>query len=198
MSDTSPAALDPAERALLNDLWNKAATKITDPSDPAKAPAFGLNFRVNVREACVAVFHTATTALKLGIQIHKPFDLLDWVEIGVDAVNAIRSVISAIVEQLAALDYITYVILGQQPDGMERDELKSKVGAFMTNPAAEDFAWYLGMSRKRAALAQEAYSATNWFEQTIKRLTDKNYVSIANGTRFKFEPRNFVSGWREE
>jgi hypothetical protein len=136
MSDKLPAALDPAERALLNDLWNKAATKITDPSDPAKAPGFGFNFRVNVREACVAVFHAATAALKLGIQIHKPFDLLDWVETGVDAVNAIRSVISAVVEQMAALDYVTYVILGQQPDGMDRDELKRKVGAFMANPDA--------------------------------------------------------------
>jgi len=153
---------------------------------------------LNLREAIVAVFHTAKTVIKVGIQTHKPFDILDWIEIGVDAASAAKCVISAVVEKMAALDYIAYVILGQEPDSMDRDELKKKVEAFMADPAAQDFAWYLGMDEKRSALAQEAYKSSNWFEQTIERLTNANYISVADGTRLKFEPRNFVSGWREE
>ena len=99
---------------------------------------------------------------------------------------------------MAALDYITYVILGQEPYAVDRDELKSKVEAFMAQPNAQDFAWYLGMTERRSALAQQAYGSPKWFENTIDRLIDKNYVSVADGKRLKFEPRNFVAGWREE
>jgi len=170
-----------------------AAEYTTSPDTPGKAPVLGVNFRISVLDALQASWDTFKVATKFGVAIHAPFDPLTWLEIGVDGISAVRSFVSALVEQMEPIDYVTYVILAQTPDGIEASELKKSIEVFLKDSQTGNFSWHLGMSGERVERARERLLDENWFDDTIRSLTSNNMMK-RSGTVLQYQSRNFTVG----
>lgn len=177
----------------------QAAVSQQKPS-PAKAAFMGVNLRVNLIEALHATWETAQVAIKTGVALHTPFDLAEWLGIGVEAVSAVRSIYSSLVQYMPPINYVTYVILGKQPAGLSEDQLKKLVEEFLNNPSSADFEWYLGMGRglvDKAKQATKPPAPTNWFTTVIQKLADDEMIERRDGL-VMFKSRNFTFGMKSD
>jgi len=182
--------------ARVRKLWETAATAIPQTQTAEVFPAFGANFRISLLEAVQGTLESAHTAEQVENAASRLFDPVTWFGVGLQAVCAIRSVISSLVETMQPIDYITYVMLSKKQDGYAEEELKEFILEFLHRPDAFTFAWYLGMDLGRAERARAITKDPDWFDDAVKRLKDKDMVEQRNGS-LVFRSRNFIIGWND-
>jgi hypothetical protein len=163
----------------------------------AQAPILGVNLRVDLLKALQATWETATVSMEAVAAAHITFDPITWGIIGTEAVGAARTIVAALVQSMSAIDYITYVILSQHPDGMSEDDLAKEVKSFVKQENATKFAFYLGMDGARSRAAADATDAPGWLETTLKKRAKDGMVERPPG-RVHAKPRNFTIGWDPE
>lgn len=73
----------------------------------ALAPAFGVNFRVDVFKLLRAAWETAKVAAKIKAVAEGPFDPSVWIEVGREAIAAGKSIMASLVETMRPIDYVT-------------------------------------------------------------------------------------------
>jgi hypothetical protein len=180
----------------LNALWKDAAVPENPPpaQTAAQALAFGVNFRVNLLKAFQAAWETAQIAIKLTVATHT-FDPLSALEIGVEVVSAVHTIFSSLVQGMRPIDYITAVILSNSEE-LTGADLRKAVEDFLRNPNASQFSWYLGMSEDRVRRAREVAAMTTWFDQTLDRLREADFLLEQNQI-MRFKPHHYTVGWKE-
>jgi hypothetical protein len=92
---------------------------------------------------------------------------------------------------------VTYVILSKYPNGASNAELESAVVKFLSDPASQSFAWYLGMTDRLIQRAQEPTKFPGWFDFALDTPSKGNMAELDNDL-IKFRSRNFSFGWEEE
>jgi hypothetical protein len=158
----------------LKSLWEEAVQMDTPPPSAAKAPAGGVNLRLNLLKALKATRESAQVAIETAAAIHTPADFAAWIKIGVEAISAVRSIYSSLVQEMRPIDYVTYVILSKYPNGASKAELESAVVKFLSDPASQNFAWYLGMTDRLIQRAQEPTKFPGWFDLALDKLSKGN------------------------
>jgi|GEM_PF-2578928 hypothetical protein len=179
------------EAARIQKIWNEAVEKISPPPTAAKAPILGINVRLNVMKALQATWETANVAVKAVLAGHTTFDPITWIGIGVEAWGAVQTLIASLVQTMSPINYITYVMLSQSPDGIDEVTLKQSVEQFLRAPELSKFAWHLGMTESIAKRALEATQQPNWIKTTMNKLQTDNMAELS-GNLWKFVPRNFT------
>jgi hypothetical protein len=196
---TSKLAAD--ELGRLKGLWNGVELpRTTTPSQGTLFLGAGVNFRLNLGRAFVAAWETSKAAVKGIAAAHAPFAIWAWLEAGAEAAGAIHAIFVSLVDRMQPIDYVTAVILANQPFGLTDDELKSKVETYLANPDETKFAWYLAMSGEKIDEAKESAEAPNWFELTKKELTEKSQMMVVDAItgRLTFQEVNFEIEWKRE
>lgn len=195
----SSESLTAATRADLNNLWAKAATVKGPPAETTTGQflALGVNFRIDLIASFKAAFVTAKAVIKGTAAAHMPFDLIAWVEVGLETVEAIRSIFAALVERMRPIDYVTSVILANNEGGMTEEELRAAVGAFLNDPRAADYAWYLSMTGETIRRAKEVLADPKWLEKSLEQLKKDEFIERA-GDRVVFRSRHFTLGWKAD
>ncbi|MBB3564976.1 hypothetical protein FHX06_006346 [Rhizobium sp. BK512] len=191
MSQNENNTPDIDEIQRLTDLWNSVAQQIPPTHTAAKAPILGFNLRLDVMKALQATFQTAKIAAKVVAATHTPFDPITWIGISIEVWAATQTIIAALVQKMQPIDYISYVILSQSPEGIEAGAFKEAVAAFVEEPDLTVFAPYLGMTEEKAMQAAEVIKQTSWFETATNRLQQNNMARVENG-RWYFQARNFT------
>lgn len=179
----------------LQGLWQPVTESLV-PQTAAKAAFMGVNLRVNLLEALNATWKTAEVAIKSAVAIHTPFDLAAWLGIGVEAISAVRSIYSSLVQHMSPIDYVAYVILSKTPQGLREDDLKTSIDKFLTDPSSVEFEWYLGMRKGLLDDARNATGLKTWFETVMAKLADDQMIDRRDGV-VTFKPRNFTFGMKE-
>jgi hypothetical protein len=185
------------EAVNLKAVWQSAVEKIPTEPTPGKFPLFQVNFRVDLLKALRATWEAAKVTVETIVAAHVVFDPVIWAGIGLEAVSAVRSVVSSLIETMQPIDYITYVILSQTSGGIDKSALKTSVETFLARPESIKFSWYLGMSEGLVERAKEVVESPDWIDDVIGRLAKKNMVGLS-GTQLIFQPRNFTIGWESE
>jgi hypothetical protein len=169
---------------------------IVPQQTPGKAPILGVNFRIDLLKAVRATWETAKVVVKAKVAAAVPFDPVTWFGIGIEALSAVRSIVSSLVETMRPIDYVTYLILSTKPDGMTETELEEGVLNFLKNPQSVDFAWYLGMSGDRLSRAEEVTQQQGWLSTVLNNLQQKDMLE-RHGAMLAFKSRHFTVGWKE-
>ncbi|MBB3545340.1 MULTISPECIES: hypothetical protein [unclassified Rhizobium] len=180
-----------SEGARIREIWKEAAQKIPASPSAAKAPFLGINLRINLIKALQATWETGSVAVKVLAAAHTTFDPVTWLGIGVEAVAAVKTVVAALVQQLSAINYITYVMLAQSPNGVTEATLKQNVEKFVRDPKLFQFAWHLGMTEAKAAQALQVIEQPNWITTTMEKLSSDN-MAERRGELWFFQERNFT------
>lgn len=186
------------EAQRLTTLWEKAAVPEAPPPDQigAQALAFGVNFRINLREAFKAAWETAQVAVKFTAAIHVPFDPVIWLEVGAEFLSAAQTIFSSLVQRMLPIDYVACVVLANS-QGMKEIDFQREVVGFLNGANLSDFSWYLGMNDDIVRRAKEVLGNANWFTQVLTRLQQSDFVEDQQGT-LKFKSHNFTIGWKDE
>lgn len=171
-----------------------AVTMLPPDAGPGLAPALGVNFRVNVIKALQATLQLARLVGKVATAGNNP---AAWPDIGLEALAAVRAVFASLVQTMREIDYVTYVLLSEQAGGLTEADLKTRVEAFLLEPASQPFAWYLAMTEKRIESASQQVLQPNWMETTLRELEERGMAERKNGL-VTYRPRNFVVGWKVE
>jgi hypothetical protein len=185
-----------AQGKQLQALWQQATVPL-EPPTPAKAAFMGVNLRVNLLESLQATWETARVAIKTAVALHTPFDLAEWLGIGVEAISAVRSIYSSLVQYMAPINYVTYVILSRTPEGVPEDELKKSIEKFVADPSSANFEWYLGMRKGLLDQARQSTELKTWFATAMQKLADDEMIERRDGV-VTFKPRNFTFGMKSE
>ena len=196
MSQSSINFAQTAEGKRLQGLWQQVSVSL-EPQTPAKAAFMGVNLRVNLLEALHATWETAAVAIKTAVALHTPFDLAEWLGIGVEAISAVRSIYSSLVQYMPPINYVAYVILSKTPQGLPEVALKSSIETFLADPSSANFEWYLGMRKGLLDQAKKATELKTWFETVMQKLADDQMIERRTDGVVTFKPRNFVFGMRE-
>jgi len=186
--------LSDKEFELIKKNWSDAIVAIPPAGGPAKAAAFGMNFRVNLIKAVQAAMQLVRVVEKATISGDDP---ATWPGIGLEALAAVRAVLASLVETLRPIDYVTYVLLSEHESGVKVNDLKTTVEDFLSNPVSRPFAWYLSMTMERAKLASEQAQQSNWLELSLSELEKTGMAERKDGLVF-YKPKNFTVGWRIE
>jgi hypothetical protein len=195
MSQSSINFVQTADAKRLQQLWQQAAVPLEPPS-PAKAAFMGVNLRVDLLQALHATWETAGVAIRTAVALHTPFDLAEWLGIGVEAVSAVRSIYSSLVQHMSPIDYVAYVILSKTPQELREDDLKTSIEKFLADPSSVEFEWYLGMRKGLLDEAKKATGLKTWFEPVMAKLADEQMIDRRDGV-VTFKPRNFTFGMKE-
>jgi hypothetical protein len=185
-----------AQGKQLQALWQQATVPL-EPPTPAKAAFMGVNLRVNLLESLQATWETARVAIKTAVALHTPFDLAEWLGIGVEAISAVRSIYSSLVQYMPPINYVTYVILSRTPEGAPEDELKKSIEKFVADPSSANFEWYLGMRKGLLDQARQSTELKTWFATAMQKLADDEMIERRDGV-VTFKPRNFTFGMKSE
>jgi len=194
MSQSSIAQTDEGKQ--LQKRWQQVTVSL-EPQTPAKAAFMGVNLRVNLLKALGATWETATVAIKSAAALHTPFDLAAWLGISVEAISAVRSIYSSLVQYMPPINYVAYVILSKTPQDVPEDDLKTSIEKFLADPSSANFEWYLGMRKGLLNQAKEATKTENWFKTAMNKL-EKDEMIKRGGGAVTFVPRNFTFGMTSE
>jgi hypothetical protein len=171
-----------SEKAKLNSLWKAAIVPpaLGTGGTIAKALAGGVNFRFHLGKALKAAWETSKAVVSGAKAIHAPFEVLSWLEFSGEVAAAAQSLFECLVERVFPIDYVTAVILSDHfaSVGVSPAQLKEEVEKFLANPEAEQFAWYLGMSKKKVEQAQDALDG-DWFDLCLPRLEQLGFAVTA-------------------
>jgi hypothetical protein len=187
------------EKTQLRSLWGDAVQSV--PKQPAastaQAFALGINFRLHLGHALKAAWETSKAVAKGIGAAHAPFAVWTWLEVGAEAASAAQSVIESIVQRVLPLDYVTAVILSNHTTGVTPEDLELEVETFLKDPAAKDFAWYLGMRGEKVRQAKEIVDSNHaWFEKSRERLKDLGFLDTTIGGKLMFTQIDFEVGWK--
>jgi hypothetical protein len=184
------------EASELKRAWELAVQETPLPPNSGLAPAGGVNLKMNLPEALQASWQTYEAAEKFSDAAHHPTNFLAWLTFSVAAINAARSILSAMVEKMDPLAYVVYVHLAKHhPDWVEKTTLEAEIDKFLDGPRSADFAWYLGMSEERARLAKEqkAELQDGWLDAVINQLEHDTggKKALCKGSTVQYVPCNF-------
>lgn len=186
-----------ADRERIEKLWAVAVSPVDVSQTIEKAAFMGVNLRVDLLKSLQAAWETAKVAVETVAAAHVTFDPITWMMIGAEAAGAARTIVAALVQTMRPIDYITYVILSQKPNGTSEGDLSTEVQQFLAGENATRFAWYLGMDGARSRTAAETTKAPKWFETALKKLEENGMVERQDG-HVRSMPRNFTIGWKSE
>jgi hypothetical protein len=197
MSEKSELAVPEETRQRLEQLWAQAAVVQEPPSELSTGQflARGRNIRLNLLSAITAAFETAHAAVAGAKVWVNPYDFMAWLEAAGESINAVRSVLEALVQQMQPIDYVTAVILSRRPEGMTPETLQNEVVAFLNGPRSDEYAWYLGMSKDRMRRAREVITSDDWFNRTESSLRNDGFIDEVGG-KLLFHSQNFTWGWK--
>jgi hypothetical protein len=196
MSQSNISIAQTPEGKRLQELWQPVTESLV-PQTAAKAAFMGVNLRVNLLEALNATWKTAEVAIKSAVAMHTPFDLAEWLGIGVEAISAVRSIYSSLVQYMPPINYVAYVILSKTPQGLPENTLKLEIEKFLNDPSSANFEWYLGMRKGLLDQARKATELKTWFETVMQKLKNDEMIGRDGGV-VKFKPRNFIFDMKSE
>jgi len=191
MSEHGIAFSKGADAARIRKIWQEAVETIPPRQTVAKAPMFGINLRLNVLKALQATFETAKVSVETLAAAHTTFDPVTWLGISIEAWSAVQTIVASLVQKMRPIDYITYVILSQSPDGVTETVLKQSVEKFVRDPKLFDFTWHLRMTEAKARQASEVIEQPNWLETAVGKLAEENMVE-RRGDLLVFRSRNIT------
>lgn len=196
MPESSARSTEDGKVGKVKSLWDDAAKTLPPPQTASKAPAAGVNLRLNLLKALQATWETAELAIDLAKAWHTPADVATWLKIPVDVISAARSIYSSLVQRMRPIDYVTYVILSKSTGGITKAKLREDVTKFLNDSKSQEFAWYFGMREKLLDQARAPTKLEGWFELVLNTLHESDMIDL-NADNVTFRPRNFEFGWKE-
>jgi hypothetical protein len=176
MSDLAFEFSKSEDAARIRKLWEDAVETVGPKQTAAKAPLGGFNLRLNVLKALQATYETAKVAVKALAAAHVTFDPVTWLDIGIDALAAVQTIIASLVQTMLPIEYITYVMLAQTPTGITEEALRRSVEDFIRSPDLFRYSWHLGMTESMARRAWDVIQQPKWLDTTLEKLTEFNMV----------------------
>ena len=175
-------------KAELKSLWREAivAPAVQPGSRVTQAFVAGVNVRFHLKHALKAALETSRAVVAGTKALHAPFEVWSWLEFGAEASAAVQSVVESLIQRISAIDYVTAVILSDHfaSAAILPETLKKDVEAFLADPNAERFAWYLGVRGDKLKQAQGAAQDEDWFQLCQERLEELGFATVSpvNGT----------------
>ena len=80
---------------------------------------------------------------------------------------------------------------------MTENELRDAVEAFLKDPRAADYAWYLSMTSETVRRANEVLADPKWFQKSLAQLQKDEFID-RSGDRVVFRSRHFTLGWKAD
>jgi hypothetical protein len=177
------------------DLWSKAI-QVVPPDTTKKAPLFGRNFRINVKSALMAVWHTMETVLHTAeAVVEHGANPMSWMRVGVDGIAAGAAVLETVQKSMRPLAYIAAIVLSSDPSGLTQEEFETRLETFLTQNAGAFMPWYLALTTERVAAARKALEDTDAKSLIQQMLKDKEIERV--GDRIQVRDRYFIWGFGE-
>lgn len=194
MSPTNDAFSQELHR--VSQIWAQAYEEEGGPKDKTvQILILGRNIRVNVAKALEAAFSTIKM-IPEAVKAHAgQLGAIDWIGLGVEAMNVISSTYAALVESMPALEYVACVVLSGHPQGLEQVQLQAEIENFFKMTGSADLPWYLHLSKARIAEAFNATKSPRWMEHLMDDLHEHDWLN-EDGNLLKFKNRNFTWGFK--
>lgn len=181
-----------AKQAELQRAW-AAAVDVEDlqPGSVERALFKGWNIRVKFPEAFIAAYESIEAGMEVGAAITTH---LNWPQAIVKSYNAAMSVLSALVESMEPLSYVTAAVLSRHKDGIEEAALRAEVDRFLDGESVGKFSWYLGTTASKMEEARaDRGGDEKWIVATVRDLDKKQFLTRKDG---KLYPRQKNVEWK--
>jgi len=188
------------ELAKLRALWVAAAIPPGEDRS-ALAPAFGRNWRVNLKSALKAAYHTALLYLKAKVAAATYLaglaaDPIEVLEIPAEAFEASTAIVRAVSESMQPLEYAIYVVLSAHDGEVAEAGLASEIRDFLGS-GQPNVPWWLRLSSKAVERARRAAATDEGVREAVALLVEKGCAQ-RTGSGVKYKAKNFETGFRTE
>lgn len=182
------------QKAQLQAVWGPVLK--SDKDQNTQAYLGGRFYRLNVFEACKAIWHTARVVFEINKAIVTG-ELMPWDALGIaeGTYSAICAGLSALSEAMKPLQYVSCIVLSSADQGMTPEKFEEELRAFLPRAMKghAHLPWYLGLTTNRLTLAEQDLRAVNPFSDLIKALRKGDWLEP--GDKLKVKNRNIVWGF---
>jgi len=190
MSEQDLGVIPVGDREELSKAWADSIKTIEDAQ--VLALAGGMNFRIDLAKALVAVWLTAELYLKT-VEAATTWTAAPVKLMGIPSklFAAVVATLDAVREKMNPLVYVACAVLSQAPQGLTKVQLKQKLDDFFADPKSQTLPWYLGVDRTQFHEARGNYEGGEKLDDLIAALHEDKWIENAD-ERMTFKTRHFT------
>jgi hypothetical protein len=177
-------------------LWAGTVEQVVDKEAiSAKAPARGINWRIDLLQTAKALFKTSLWVVESSASLAVAPDPTQIAKVCAGGWEAIQSILAAVREQMQPVPYCAYVVLSNAPQGLTPAELAKQTQDYVTKLVKSRYPLYwIGLSRATLQAASDELAYDGVIDDVVKKLKELGYVKV-DGGRVHYVSRNWTTGF---